>query len=84
MFRLFKGELICPVEFQNGNGGYSNADISVAALNLSNSLFSSVQNYFSAPDQTVSSVNSALSHLLESYVFIIRLLHCSIYLQSQI
>lgn len=57
------------IKFQNGNGGYSNADISAAALNVSNSLISSVQNHLNVADQSVSSINPALLHIFDSYVF---------------
>ncbi|VDM92019.1 unnamed protein product [Litomosoides sigmodontis] len=52
---------------ENGNGGYSNADISAAALNVSNSLISSVQNHLNAADQSVSSINPALLHIFDSF-----------------
>ncbi|VDK89014.1 unnamed protein product, partial [Onchocerca ochengi] len=43
---------------ENGNGGYSNAD--------SNSLLSSVQNHLNATNQSVSTITSAIPHILDS------------------
>ncbi|CAG9530548.1 unnamed protein product [Cercopithifilaria johnstoni] len=52
---------------ENSNGGYSSADISSAALNVSNSLISPAQNHVNVTDQSISSINSALLHIFDSF-----------------
>ncbi|VBB28620.1 unnamed protein product [Acanthocheilonema viteae] len=52
---------------ENGNGCYSNTNISAAAVNVSNSLISSVQNHLNITDQSITSINPALSHIFDSF-----------------